>query len=71
MDALEEWTSENTEKYIRTKNLIKSWKDVASAVGYGNPEGMHCDFSVVKKFILEINILSSKKYFKNLWLYYN
>lgn len=40
LNALEEWTDENTEKLIGTKNLILSWKDVASLVGSENPEGI-------------------------------
>lgn len=40
LSALEEWVSEDTEKYLNTKRLVLSWKDVASVVGSENPEGI-------------------------------
>uniref|UniRef100_A0A2S2Q518 Transcriptional adapter 2B n=1 Tax=Sipha flava TaxID=143950 RepID=A0A2S2Q518_9HEMI len=38
LSALEEWISEDTEKYLNTRRLVLSWKDVASFVGSENPE---------------------------------
>lgn len=40
MDALEEWISEDNEKYLGSKKLVDSWEDVASIVGSENPEGL-------------------------------
>lgn len=40
MDALEEWISEDNEKYLGSKKLVDSWEDVANIVGSENPEGL-------------------------------
>lgn len=40
LNALEEWVSEDTEKYLGTKKLVLSWKDVATNVRSSNPEGI-------------------------------
>jgi len=40
LDALEEWISEDNEKYLGSKKLVDSWEDVASIVGSENAEGL-------------------------------
>lgn len=41
LNALEEWVSEDTEKYLGTKKLVLSWKDVAKVVGVKDPIGIY------------------------------
>lgn len=40
MSAVEEWISEDTDKYLDTGTLVLSWKDVANVVGSEYPEGI-------------------------------
>jgi hypothetical protein len=51
LSALEEWISEDTEKYLNTRRLVLSWKDVASFVGSENPEG------IIVLYIFKQNVL--------------
>lgn len=40
LNALEEWVSEDSDKYLGTKKLVLSWEDVADVVGVKNPKGI-------------------------------
>lgn len=51
MDALEEWISEDTEKYLGSKKLVDSWEDVASVVGSEYPEGIFNSSLFINLFI--------------------
>ncbi|XP_060844215.1 uncharacterized protein LOC132924125 isoform X1 [Rhopalosiphum padi] len=44
LDALEEWISEDNEKYLGSKKLVDSWEDIASIVGSENPEDVKKEY---------------------------
>lgn len=44
LDALEEWISEDNEKYLGSKKLVDSWEDVASIVGSENAEDVKNEY---------------------------